>query len=167
MKRGLLIILSTLYVINNGALSQKSLVFEKNDTRFETYRVGETISFEIKDNNQKVTQEIRGFTDSLIIFPTWHLAVQDISALYVDEKTKRWYPLRYKYDKIFTIAGAGYLLADLVSTGKFRGNTLLVSGLLLGAGAAARVLIGQKIKIKGKRKLMIAGKEGGIVGSYK
>ncbi|GHB81339.1 hypothetical protein [Persicitalea jodogahamensis] len=153
--------------MNSWAYSQKSLLFVKNDSRYATYRSGDDVSFNINGSKQPITQRIQGFEDSLIVFPTWKLPVNDISALLVDDKTKRWYPLRYKYEQILPIAGAEYLVADLVNTGKFRTNTLLISGLLAGGGLLARKLIGDRITVKNKRRLVISGHEAGRLGSYK
>lgn len=166
MKRCYLITLGILY-LNTCVFSQKSLLFIKNDSRYATYRIGANVSFDIVGSKQRITQNIVGFEDSLIVFHTFKLPVNDISALYVDEKTKRWYPLRYKYDEILPIAGAEYLIADAVVSGKSRPNSLLISGFLAGGGLLARKLIGDRITVTGKRRLVIAGNEAGRLGTYK
>ena len=147
--------------MNASVFSQKSLLFIKNDSRYATYRVGENVSFSVLGSKQRITQKIKGFEDSLIVFHTFKLPVKDISALFVDEKTKRWYPLRFKYDELLPIAGAGYLIADALVSRKIKPNTLLISGLLFGGGLLARKLIGDRITVKGKRKLVISGNEAG------
>lgn len=152
---------------NSWAFGQKSLLFIKNDSRYATYHIGEEVSFSVVGSKQRITQKIEGFEDSLIVFHTFKLPVQDLSALFVDEKTKRWFPLRFKYDKILPIAGAEYLIADAVVSRKLRPNTLLISGLLFGSGLLARKLIGNRITVKGNRRLVIAGGEAGRLGTYK
>lgn len=166
MKRWLLVTLGILY-LNSSLFGQKSLLFIKNDSRYATYRIGEVVSFDIAGSKQRITQKIEGFEDSLIVFHTFKLPVSDISALYVDEKTKRWYPLRFKYQKILPIAGAQYLVADAVVSQKLRPNTLLISGILFGGGLLARKLISNRITVKGKRRLVISGSEAGRLGTYK
>jgi len=166
MKRCYLITIGV-FCLNSYAFGQKSLLFIKNDSRYATYRVGEDVSFDITGNKQRITQRIEGFEDSLIVFRTFKLPVKDISALYVDEKTKRWYPLRYKYDEILPIAGAEYLVADALVSRQIRPSTLLISGLLFGGGLLARKLIGDRITVKGKRRLVISGNEAGRLGTYK
>ena len=153
--------------MNSCVFSQKSLLFIKNDSRYATYRIGEDVSFSVVGSKQRITQKIKEFEDSLIVFHTFKLPVKDISALFVDEKTKRWYPLRFKYDELLPIAGAGYLIADALVSRKIKPNTLLISGLLFGGGLLARKLIGDRITVKGKRKLVISGNEAGRLGTYK
>lgn len=156
-----------IFCLTTCVYGQKSLLFIKNNSRYATYRIGEDVSFDIAGSKQRITQRIEGFEDSLIVFHTFKLPVNDISALYVDEKTKRWYPLRFKYDKILPIAGAEYLIADAIVSRKIRPNTLLISGLLFGGGLLARKLIGDRITVKGKRRLVISGSEAGRLGTYK
>ena len=153
--------------LNTCVFGQKSLLFIKNDSRYATYRIGEEVSFSVAGSKQRITQKIMGFEDSLIIFHTFKLPVNDISALYVDEKTKRWYPLRFKYDEILPILGAEYLIADVIVSRQLRPNTLLISGLLFGGGILARKLIGDRITVKGKRRLVISGNGAGQLGTYK
>ncbi len=166
MKKYYLTIIGVLY-LNSCVFSQRSLLFIKNNSRYATYRIGEEISFSVVESKQRITQKIVGFKDSLIVFHSFKLPVQAISALFVDEKTKRWYPLRYKYDKILPIAGAEYLVADAVVSRQLRPNTVLISGLLVGGGLLARKLIGDRITVKGKRRLVITGNEAGRLGTYK
>ncbi len=166
MKRWYLVTLGML-CFNASVFGQTSLLFIKNNSRYATYRIGEDLSFDIAGNKQRITQKIEGFEDSLIVFNTFKLPVNDISALYVDEKTKRWYPLRFKYEKILPIAGAEYLVADAIVSRKLRPNTLLISGLLFGGGMLARKLIGRRITVRGGRRLVISGNEAGRLGTYK
>jgi len=109
----------------------------------------------MKNEHAKFTEEILGFEDDLIVFRDFKVYPEDITHLYVDAKTRIWYILRYKYEKIFIIAGIGYLLIDLTNTGKVKEETLIVSGSLVAAGLLAKLLISKKIRIKGRRKLVI------------
>ncbi len=63
--------------------------------------------------------------------------------------------MRYKYEKIFLIAGIGYSLLELVNEGEVDKETLIISGSLITMGLLARWLISDKIKIKGRRRILI------------
>jgi hypothetical protein len=113
------------------------------------------LTFELKGTKTKVSDQIRGFEDSLVVFQSYKLNPKEIAALYVDEKTKIWFIFRYKYEKIFSLAGALFLPIEVVNTGKIEPKAVAVSGALLGAGLLARWLVSDKLKIKGRRKLLI------------
>ena len=68
-----------------------------------------------------------------------------------------WYILRFMYKRIFVYAGVGYLLLDVLNTGELSEETLMISSSLISAGLLARLLISERIKIKGRRKLIIIG----------
>ena len=139
----------------NAVCWGQKLLFHKNRNRQAMYKAGDVISFRVKGDNTKVTGQIRGFEDSLIVFPGFKINPQTITHLYVDDKTKVWYVLRYKYEKIFLIAGLGYPLLELINQGEVDDETLVVSGALITAGLLERWLIDDKIKIKGRRRLII------------
>jgi hypothetical protein len=82
---------------------------------------------------------------------------EEISDIYVDDKTRNWYVLRYKYEKIFLYGGTGYLLLDVLNTGKINPQTVKLSGILVGASFLAKILVPKRMRIKGKRKLVIVG----------
>ena len=67
-----------------------------------------------------------------------------ISSLYIDEKTK--WRLRYKIEQLGLITGGG---------GQLSKETLVISGSLIGVGLIGKLLIGNRIKIKGRAKLRI------------
>jgi hypothetical protein len=75
------------------------------------------------------------------------------SAFYIDEKTRWW--LRYKIAQLSLIAGTGYLALDVINTGELKKETLIVSGTVIGVGLLAKLLISNKIKIRGKTKLRV------------
>jgi hypothetical protein len=60
---------------------------------------------------------------------------------------------------VLPIAGAGYCLLELVNTGELTRETLIIGGSLIGAGFLLKTIIGERIRIKGKRKLVIGGSE--------
>jgi hypothetical protein len=133
----------------------QKLLFHKNRHREAIYKKGDEISFRLKNDKSKITGQIIGFEDSVIVFPGFKINPRRISHLYVDSKTKIWYILRYKYERIFLIAGTGYPLLELVNHGEIEKETLIISGSLITAGLLARWLISDKIKIKGRRRLVI------------
>lgn len=133
----------------------QKLLFQKNRNRQALYKEGDVISFRLKNDKSKITGQIIGFQDSIIAFQGFKVDPNKITHLYVDSKTKVWYILRYKYEKIFLIAGIGYPLLELVNQGEVEKETLIIGGSLIVAGMLARWLINDKIKIKGRRRILI------------
>lgn len=131
------------------------LYFRKNGHREAVYGVGDALSFTVKGSPDKFSERIRGFEDSLLVFDTYKLNVKQISALYVDDKTKIWFILRYKYEKLFLLAGGLFFPLNTFNTREFQPKALAVSGALLGAGLLAHLLVSQKLRIKGKRRLLV------------
>jgi len=72
--------------------------------------------------------------------------------LYVDPKTRTWFILRYKYKTGLPIIGFGYALLDFLNTGTLSKETLIFSSVFIAAGLLAKIMISEKIKIKGKKK---------------
>ncbi len=124
---------------------------KRNKNKNVYYKKGEEISFRVNDTKAKVTGEIVAIQDSVIVFKGFEVRVSEISSLYIDEKTRWW--LRYKIEQLSLITGGGYLLLDIINTGELNNKTLIVSGTLIGAGLIARVLIGNRIKIRGRTRL--------------
>ena len=137
------------------ASAQEMLMFKKNKRRQAYYQAGDEISFRLKGDRRKITDVIRDFEDSLIVFRNYMVNPKEITHLYVDEKTNVWYVLRYKYERLFFFAGGGYLLLDVLNTGQLTEETAVISGCLIGAGILARALISDAIRIKGRKRLYI------------
>lgn len=137
------------------AKGQSFLYFKKNGHREAVYAVGDKLTFELKATKAKVIDRIIGFEDSLLVFQSYKLNPSQISALYVDEKTKIWFIFRYKYEKAFFLAGSLFLPISIINTGRVEPKALVVSGALLGAGLLAKWLVSNKLRIKGKRKLLV------------
>src|SRR5882672_6208124 len=97
-------------------LGQNLLAFKTSNHRIAYYRTGDVLSFRLKGDKSKISDQITGFEDSLIIFKNYKVKVNEISALYLDKKTRMWYFLKYKYEKILPMAGGVYLLADVINT---------------------------------------------------
>lgn len=136
-------------------VGQKSLLFTKNWRKQAIYKTGDVISFCVKVDPKKITDQIIGFEDSLIVFKNYKVNPKEITHMYVDKQTGTWYFLKYKYEKLLLFTGIGYLVIDGFNNKEFSEETLIISGSLIGAGLLARWLISKKIKIKGSRKLVI------------
>lgn len=130
-------------------------MFQKNRRRTAFYEQGDLISFRLHNDKTKYTFEILGFEDSVFVVSNYKINPKDISHLYVDDKTKIWYVFKYKYEKIFFLAGAGYLLASVINEKTVSKEAATISGSLGGAAILARLLVNNKIRIKGKRRLVI------------
>lgn len=134
---------------------QRFLYFRKNGHREAVYGVGEVVTFELRGTGQKVSDRLVGLEDSLLVFQHYTVSPKAIAALYVDEKTRQWFILRYKYEKLFLLAGALFLPIDLVNSRKIEPRAVEVSGAFLGAALLAHWLISPKLNIKGRRRLVI------------
>jgi len=141
--------------ICGNCFGQKSLLFSKNWRREAIYKTGDVLSFQVKADSRKITDQIIGFEDSLILFKNYKVNPKEITHIYVDKKTSTWYFLKYKWDKLLLFTGVGYLIVDSFNEKGLSEETLIISGSLIGAGLLARWLISKKIKIKGRRKLVI------------
>ena len=135
--------------------AQDALYFQKNRRRVALYKIGQTISFRVRGERTRITQQIIGFNDSLIVFRNYQVNPREITHLYVDDKTRKWFLLRYKYEKLFLIAGIGYMTLDLLNTGEIEKETAVISTGLIAAGLLARVIISKKMRINRDRKLVV------------
>jgi hypothetical protein len=125
---------------------------KQNRNKNVYYKTGDEISFRLNDSKRRVIGKITDFKDSTVVFDGFEVRVSEISSIYIDEKTKWW--LRYKIEQLCLIAGGGYLLLNIIN-GNVDEDTLIISGTLISAGIIAKVLIGNRIKIRGRTKLRI------------
>jgi hypothetical protein len=144
-----------LVTLSTTMFAQTFLLFHKNRYREAHYVPGDVITFRVKGDRKKIKSEIIGFEDSLIVFNGFKVRPKDITDLYVDPKTQIWYAVRFKYARMFLIAGAGYMLIDLANYGDMRQNTVVVGTTLIAAGVIAQILVSRKMRIKGRRRLQI------------
>jgi hypothetical protein len=126
---------------------------KRNKNKNAYYERGDVISFQLKGQRCKITRAIVDFKDSVIVFNDFEVKVANIKCLYIDEKTKWW--LRYKIAQLTLITGTGYVTIDAINSGKINKRSAVFSGTLLGAGLIAKLLISNKIKIKGHTKLRV------------
>jgi hypothetical protein len=139
--------------LNAGA--QQMLVFNKGKNKMAHYQAGELISFRIRGDKERYTAQIEGFTDTTIVFRHAEVALREISHIYVDQKTREWFAMRYKYEKLLLIAGFGYLMLDVIHTGELTQETKWVSLSLISAGVLAKFLISDRFRIRGNKRLSI------------
>lgn len=142
-------------MLTSAAFAQTFLLFHKNRYREAHYVVSDVITFRVKGEKKKVTAEIIGFEDSLIVFQQFKVNPKNITDLYVDAKTQIWYAFRFKYARLLLIAGAGYMLIDLANHGELEKSTVVFGTTLITAGVIAQLLVSRRIKIKGRRRLEI------------
>jgi hypothetical protein len=135
-------------------LGQK-LLFHKNNFKETTYQAGETITFQIKGDDSKIRDRIVGFDKDFIVFSNFKISPEEISHIYVDKKTRTWFIFRYKYQIVLPIIGIGYMILDWLNTGALSKETAVAGTSFVIAGLLAKILISEKIKIKGRRKLVI------------
>lgn len=133
------------------------LLFHHSRYKEAKYEVGDVLTFRLHGDLAKISMQIKGFKDSVIVFSGYKVRPEEISHLYVDEKTRVFYILRYKYKALLTITGIGFLTLDTVNSGEFRKESATTGGILLAGGILAKNIIGNTIKIKGRKKLVIIG----------
>ncbi len=124
-----------------------------NQNKNAYYRVGDELTFYLPNKRSRRTERILALEDSLIVFRGYSVPVNQIVALHIDDQTRWW--LRYKPSQLAIMVGAGYLVVDTINNRELNEETLVISGSLIGLGLLFRLLIPNKIKIKGKRKLSI------------
>jgi len=146
---GLLIIAQTIVAQDNR------LLFHYARYKEGIYSVGDVISFREKGSKEKITWQITDITDSTIVFGDRSIAPYKIGAMYVDAKSKIFFPFRFKYAYTLMAAGVAYLLIDAFNSKEFDRNTIIISASMVGAGIIARLLIKDYIKLKPGRKLVI------------
>ena len=147
--------LLALLLVSSSAFGQYPLLMleKTNKNKDAYYEVGDELTFYRQGKKTKIKDKIIGFEDSIIVFRGYSVPIGEITALHIDDKTRWW--LRFKPAQLLLIGGIGYLLIDTFNSGEFSEDTLIVSGLLIGLGLLFRLLIPNKIKIRGKTKLMI------------
>jgi hypothetical protein len=94
----------------------------------------------------------------VVVFRHYTLKPSEISHMVVDKKSREFYVMRYKYDKLLLASGLGYLLLEVINNPDgITAETVLLATSLTAAGLLAHVLIPKKIKISGRRKVAIVG----------
>lgn len=91
--------------------------------------------------------------DSLIVFHGFEVHVNQISSIYIDDKTKWW--LRYKIEQLLLLGGTAYLFVDVINNQKLSKETAIIAGTAIGGGLLAKLIIGNRIKLRGRTKLRI------------
>jgi hypothetical protein len=135
--------------------AQNRLLFTKNWYRSATYLPGDVITFRLNGDREKVKMRIIAIEDTVVVFRNYRINPKDITHLYVDSKTKIWYVLRFKWEKLLFLGGIAFLAADVVNTGELSPTTAMISGSMIAGGFLVHWLIPRKIKISGKSRLDI------------
>ena len=152
---GTILVLFLSIAISNICFGQQTFLMlqKKNKNKNAYYKPGDEISFRLNGSKRKKTGVILELKDNVIVFHGFEVRMNEISSLYIDEKTKWW--LRYKVEQVGLITGIGYLTLYLLNNGQVSSETLVISGSLIGVGLVGKLLIGNRIKIRGRTKLHI------------
>ncbi len=144
-----------LVAVCSTCYSQEDLLMLQKRNRHKNayYKVGDEISFRVKGSKSRMTSQIVGFRDSTILFSDYEVDLNQISSIYIDDKTKWW--LRYKIEQLFFLAGSAYLLVDILNNKQLSKETAIIGGTSIGIGLLARLIIGNRIKLKGRTRLRI------------
>ena len=147
--------LLTLFLAAYHASAQQSVLLLQmpNPNKNAYYEVGDQLTFYLPGKRSKRTETILGLEDSLIVFREYTQPVDQITALHIDDQTRWW--LRYKPAQLAFMAGTGYIVLDTVNNRELNEGTLAIGGSLIGLGLIFRLLIPNKIRIRGKTKLRI------------
>ncbi|MEI9921286.1 MAG: hypothetical protein WDO14_21250 [Bacteroidota bacterium] len=144
----------TLTIINASA-QQNRLLFHYSRNYEAIYNINDIISFRLKGSEEKITGEITDITDSTIVFSDRAIEPHKIGVIYVDQKTKIFFPFRYKYKFILIAGGIGYFLIDSINNKEIDRTTVIISTSAVVTGVVAGFLIKDYIKLKPGRKLVI------------
>lgn len=151
-------LLSTLLFVaiaGTGFAQNQKLLFKYSRHKHAIYLPGDQISFRIKGSDDKVTWQLADITDSMIASVYDTISPSAISHIYIDEKTKIFFPFRYKMAGTLVAAGVGYFLIDWVNSREIDKSTVLVSSSLVAAGVAYHFLVKKYIRLTHRRKLVI------------
>jgi hypothetical protein len=125
----------------------QTLLFRKNNRHRELYKEGDVISFRIKNNKSKITRKIKGFDDSLIVFQDFKVYPHEITHFYINKSLK-------KGSKILFV-GVGYPIIEFINFGVIDKKAMMIGFSSIAAGLLVRLLIRNKIEIKGRTKLSV------------
>ena len=144
-----------LLILSISCPGQRTILIlqKKNKNKNAYYKPGDEITFRLNGNKKRIFGTILNLKDSVIVFQRFEVRVDEITSIYIDEKTRWW--LRYKIEQLGLIIGGGYLALELINTGQLSKETLIISGSLIGVGLVAKILIGNRIIITGRTKLKI------------
>lgn len=136
-----------------SSFGQQFLMYQKNKYQKIYFKPGDFISFKIKDDRFKITDQIKKLEDNQIVFDFYKVHLDEITHFYIDDDTQNW--SSGALSNLLPIAGTGYLLLDVINTGDFYPNTMIISGSMVGTGLLVKWLTKKKTRLKGSRKLMI------------
>lgn len=153
IKGGLILILLLLTFHDSDGQNNILMLQKKNKNKNVYYKVGDDLIFYRNGESSRIKGNILAIDDSILVFRGYKVHIKEITALHIDEKTRWW--LRFKAAQLPLICGSGYLVLDVANSGEVSEKTLVISGTMIGLGIVFKLLIPNKIKIKGMTKLKI------------
>lgn len=144
-----------LFIVQTMVAQDKRLLFHYSRYKEVIYYVGDVISFRVKGSKEEITWPITGITDSTIVSADRSIEPNKIGAIYIDRKSKIFFPFRFKYRPYLIAAGSAYFLIDAINSKQIDRSTVIVSSSMIGAGAILGLIIKDYIKLKPPRKLVI------------
>lgn len=153
MRKFLVLLVLSFAFLNVSGQHTLLLLQKENQRKNAYYEVGDELTFYLSGRKSRIQDKIVAFEDSAIVFRGYQVPVDQITALHIDDKTRWW--LRFKPAQLLLIGGTGYLLIDTFNSREFSKDTLVIGGSLIGLGLIFRLLIPNKIKIRGKTRLRI------------
>ena len=144
-----------LLLIFSDLPAQRTLLMlqTRSEHRNAYYEVGDELTFYIKDRKSRIKDRIISLEDSTVVFRGYQVPINQITALHIDNKTRWW--LRFKPAQLLLLGGTGYIVIDAINSGEFDEGTLAVGGSLIGLGLIFKLLIPNKIRLKGRTRLRI------------
>ena len=144
-----------LFVAQTMVAQDNRLLFHYSRHKEATYYVGDVISFRVKGSKEETTWPITGITDSTIVSGNRSIAPHKIGAIYVDDKTKIFFPFRDKYSPYLIAAGGAYFAIDAINSKNIDRSTVIISSSMIASGAILGIIIKDYLKLKPGRKLVI------------
>lgn len=144
-----------LFVVQTMVAQEKRLLFHYSRYKEVIYYVGDVISFRLKGSREEITWPITGITDSTIVSADRSIEPNKIGAIYVDRKSKIFFPFRFKYSPYLMAAGGAYFAIDAINSKHINRSTVIISSSMIVAGALLGLIIKDYVKLKPPRKLVI------------
>jgi hypothetical protein len=144
-----------LFISQTIVAQDNRLLFHYSRHNEAIYYMGDVISFRTKGSTEKTTWPITDITDSTIVSGDRFIEPYKVGAIYVDQKSKIFFPFRYKYRFVLIGGGAGYFILDTINSREIDRSAVIISTSMIAAGVIAGFLIKDYIKLKRGRKLVI------------
>lgn len=154
MKKKICAVIILMFTLTSLMAQRSALMLQKrNRNKIVYYYEGEEITYYLEGKKKKIQAVITGFRDSAIVLNGVAIDLNQIRALHIDEKTRWW--IRYKYSQVLLIGGVWYPALDIINNGESSKETIAISSAAVGAGLIAKLLIPNRINIRGRTRLRI------------